>query len=314
MHALAVALGRRLIQAVLVGLIVGTLCFIMAHVLPGDMAFRIAAGRYGYDSVNAAAADAVRAELGLDRPLVFQFLAWIGNVLRLDLGRSMVNNELVIANVAHELGYTLKLSLWTVAIAALIGPPLGFVAGLRPGGVADRVSLIASAVVRALPAFVLGIVLIDVLALRFDLLPAAGFSDFSHVLLPALTLGLGLAAASSRVARDAMADVAASAQFLFARTKGLSDTQALLRHGLRNVGVPVVAYLGVQLVYLVEGVVVIEVLFSWPGIGHGLTDAIFERDLPMLQGGSLVLGLLFVVLNTLVDLACLAIDPRRRTA
>lgn len=314
MRAIAAALLRRLVQAVLVGLIVGTLCFVMAHVLPGDMAFRIAAGRYGYDGVNAAAAEAVRAELGLDRPLAVQFAEWIGRVLRFDLGRSVVSNERVIDSVLSELGYTVKLALCTVAIAVLAGPPLGFVAGLRPGGLADRVSLAASVLVRALPVFVIGILLIDLMALRLDLLPAAGFSDPGHVVLPACTLGLYLAATSSRVARDAMADVAASPQFLFARTKGLPDAQALLRHGLRNAGVPVVAYLGVQLIYLVEGVVIIEVLFSWPGIGHGLTDSIFERDLPMLQGASLVLGLLFVVLNALVDLACLAIDPRRRTA
>lgn len=310
----AIALARRLAQAVLVALIVGTLCFIMVRILPGDMAYRIASGRYGYDNVTTAAAEAVRAELGLDRPAIVQFGEWIADILSFDLGHSLVSGDKVVHEIAHQLGYTLELSLWTIVIALFIGPPLGLLAGMRPGGIADRASLVAASVLRALPAFVLGIVLIEVVALRLDLLPAAGYHEHGNVVLPALTLALGLAAVSSRVARDAMADVAASAHFLFARTKGLSDAQALRRHGLRNVGVPVVAYLGVQLVYLVEGVVVVEILFSWPGIGHALVHAIFGRDVPMVQGTALVMGLAFVLLNTLVDLACLAIDPRRRTA
>ncbi len=314
MRGFALALARRLGQAVLVALIVGTLCFAMIHVLPGDMAYRIASGRYGYDYVTSATADAVRAELGLDRPAIVQLAEWLGQLLRFDLGTSLVSGERVVNEIAHQLGYTLELSLWTIVMAALISVPLGLLAGARPDGRLDRASLVASAVLRALPAFVLGIILIELIALRLNILPAAGYHEHGNVILPALTLALGLAAVSSRVTRDAMADVAASAQFLFARTKGLTDAQALRRHGVRNVGVPVVAYLGVQLIYLVEGVVVVEILFSWPGIGHALVHAIFGRDVPMVQGTALVMGLLFVLLNTIIDLACLAIDPRRRTA
>ncbi len=314
MRAFAVALGRRAVQAALVALIVGTLCFVLVRLLPGDMAFRIAAGRYGYDYVNAAAAAAVRAELGLDRPALVQFVDWLAQLMRFDLGVSLVSGDRVIDEIAHQLGHTLTLAVAAIILALLIGPPLGLLAGLRPHGVADRLSLVAATVLRALPTFVVGIVLIEILALRFDLLPAAGFHEHGNLVLPALALALGLAAVSCRVTRDAMVDVAASPQFLFARTKGLADGQALLRHGLRNVGVPVVAYLAVQLVYLVEGVVVVETLFAWPGIGHALVHAIVGRDIPMVQGCALVMGLMFVLLNALVDLACIAIDPRRRAA
>lgn len=312
MGVLALALGRRLLQAVLVALIVGVLCFWLVHLLPGDMALRIAAGRYGYDLVSVAAADAVRAELGLDRPAALRLLEWMASIARFDLGVSLVTGDRVIDEIHLQLGHTVMLSLGALALSLLIGPPLGVLAGLRPGGVVDRLTLVLAAAFRATPAFLLGVVLIHILALQLDLLPAAGFDEPAHVILPALTLALIFAAASCRVARDATADVVDSPQFQFARTKGLSDMQTLRRHGLRNAGVPVVAYLGMQLVHLVEGVVVVESLFAWPGIGHALVHAIVARDVPMVQGTALVLGLFFVLLNMAVDVACLAIDPRRR--
>jgi peptide/nickel transport system permease protein len=312
LRGLAAALSRRALQAACVAFAVGALSFLLVRLLPGDMALRIAAGRYGYDIVSAAAADSVRAELGLDRPVVVQFLDWLWRLARGDLGRSLVTGETVASEIAHQLGATLTLSLAALALSVMIGPPLGFAMGLRPGGLADRVGLALAAALRALPAFVIGIVLIVVVSVRLGALPAAGHGGAENLVLPAATLALGLAAVSSRVARDAMAAVRASPYFAFARTKGLGDGAALVRHGLRNAAVPVVAWLGVQLAALVEGVVVVESLFAWPGIGHALVHAVIARDVPMVQGTALALGLIFVTLNALVDLACLALDPRAR--
>ncbi len=312
LRPLAGVFARRALQALFVALAVGTVSFFLMRLLPGDLAFRIAAGRYGYDIVSAAAAEAVRAELGLDRPWFHALAAWWGELLHLDLGVSLVSGEPVAGDIAHQLGHTLVLALSAVALSLLIGPPLGVLAGLRPGGVLDRATLVLAVVLRALPPFVLGILLIIGLAVHLGYLPAAGHGEATSLVLPALTLALGLAAGSCRVARDAMRDAAGSAWFAFARTKGLPDRAALLRHGLRNAAVPVVAYVGVQLAFVIEGVVILETLFAWPGIGHALVHAIFWRDIPMVQGTVLVLALLFVLLNALVDLACLAIDPRRR--
>lgn len=305
-------LYRRILQALLVALIVGTLCFFIVRLLPGDMAFRIAAGRYGYDLVNAAAAEAVRQELGLDRPLLVQLATWWRDLLTFNFGTSLLSGERVIDEIGHELGHSIELAVTAVLIAAAIGPGLGMLAGVRPGGILDKVTLVATAILRAFPPFIVGLVLILLFAVKLRVAPVAGHGHAGSIILPALTLAIGLAAVSCRVARDAMASVGASAFFVFARTKGLSDRQALQHHGLRNVGVPVVAYLGVQLVYLIEGVVIVETLFAWPGIGHALVHAIVGRDVPMIQGTAIVMGVLFVFLNTLVDLACLAIDPRRR--
>ena len=314
MHPLARVLLHRLWQALVVALLVGTATWFLMRLLPGDMAWRIAASRYGYDLVNAAAAEAVRAELGLDRPAWQALLAWWADLARLNLGHSLVSGEPVLQALVHELGATLQLSVAALVLSALLGVPLGVLAGRRPGSALDRATLAGAVLLRALPPFVLGLLLIIVFAVQMAALPAAGHGEHGNLVLPTLTLALPLAALSCRVARDAMVAVGGSAYFAFARTKGLGERQALLRHALRNIGVPVVAYLGVQMVMLVEGVVVVETLFAWPGIGHALVHAIFGRDVPMIQGTALAMGLLFVVFNALVDLACQAIDPRRRAA
>lgn len=305
---------QRGLQALVVAALVGTLSFLMMRMLPGDTAFRVAAARYGFDMVSAAAAEAVRAELGLALPWTDALLRWWHHLLQFDLGLSSVTGAPVIDEIVHQLGHTLRLAVAALAVSCAIAVPLGFAAGLRAGGALDRGTLVASVLLRAMPPFVLGIVLVTVLAIEWNLMPAGGHHIHGALLMPALTLGLGLAATSMRVARNAMASVAEAPYFAFARVKGLTDGQALLRHGVRNAAIPLVAYLGVQLVYLVEGVVVIETLFAWPGIGHALVHAIFGRDVPMIQGTALVMGLMFVALNTLVDLACAWIDPRVRLA
>ncbi|MBC9206396.1 ABC transporter permease [Roseomonas aerophila] len=308
------ALGGRAVQALLVALLVGASCFLMVRLLPGDMAYRVAASRYGYDLVDSAAAEAVRQELGLDRPWLLQLGAWFADLARLDLGVSLASGEAVLDLLSVQLGHTLLLSVVALAFSLLLGPPLGVLTGLRPGGWLDGGALALAAALRAVPAFVIGIALMLVLAVEWDWLPVAGVGGWREVILPALTLALGLAAASSRVTRDAVAAVVASPYFAFARMKGLSDASAFRRHGLRNASIPVIAYLGLQLVTLIEGVVVVESLFAWPGIGHALVHAVLGRDIPMVQGTALLMGLLFVGLNAATDLACWALDPRRQGA
>lgn len=304
------AIGYRVAQAVIVELLVGVLTFLMMQALPGDMAFRIAAGRYGYDAVNAQAAEAVRQELGLDRPAIAAFGIWFMDLLRLDFGTSVISGAPVIDEIRHQLGASLQLAGAALLLSLLIGPPLGVLAGLRAGGWLDRGLLVISTALRSVPQFLMGLVLIVLLSIHLGWLPAAGYGKPAHFILPALTLALGLAAVSARIARDAMAGVASSPFYAFGRWKGLSETQLFRRHGLRNIGVALVTFLGLQFAMLVEGVVVIESIFGWPGIGHALVHAIFGRDVPMVQGTALLLGLGFVVLNALVDLAAHWIDPR----
>lgn len=303
---------RRAGQAGLVAWAVGTLTFVLMRLLPGDFAYRIAAGRYGYDYVNQAAAEAVSAELGLDRPALVQYLEWLLNLLQFNLGDSLVSGNPVAQELYHQLGHSLQLALFATFFSLLIAIPLGVYAGRHAGSKGDKISLVFSIIVRAQPVFVVGLILVLLFALKWRLLPVAGFGSSEFVILPALSLALAMAALSSRMIRNATYDVVNAPYYRFARYKGLSEAQAFTHHAQPNITLPVLAFVGIQAVGLIEGIVMIESLFSWPGIGHALAHAIFGRDVPMIQGAALMMGLIFVVLNTLVDLIAYALDPRQR--
>ena len=298
------------IQALVVAVLVGIISFAMVQSLPGDIAYRIAAGRYGYDMMDAAAAAAVRLELGLDQHWSLQLISWLSSLVQFDLGRSLVYGKPVIDEIMLQLGYTLLLAAGALVVSLLIAIPVGIFAGINPGGLVDKLSLSSSVFLRAIPAFALGLMLVLVFSVHLKLLPVAGFRGFSHLILPSLTLGIGLASVSNRIVKDSVQQAMASDWQLFARTKGLSAKMTLWLHVLRNAALPIVAYVGVQLAFIIEGVVIVETVFAWPGIGHALVHAIFNRDIAMLQGTALCLGLLYVLLNLIIDIFCRVLDPR----
>lgn len=303
-------LFARFIQLILVMWSVGTLTFVLMRSLSGDMAYRIAASRYGYDQTNATSAELVRQELDLDKPWWQAYGSWLGDLAQLNLGNSLVSGERVWTEIAHQFGHTLSLALVALLISLLIGPPLGLLIAQKPNGFFDRLSLVVSTVVRSMPSFIIGILLMMLFAIWLKWLPVAGYGEWYHFILPALTLALGLSVVSVRVSRHAMADVQNMPYYEFSRLKGLDKFRTFTRHGLRNVAIPILAYHSVQLIYLIEGVVVVESLFAWPGSGHALVHAVIARDVPMIQGTALVMGGLFVLLNTLVDMLNAMIDPR----
>lgn len=300
---------KRLLQLFAVSWGVGTLTFMLMRALPGDMAYRIAAGRYGQDAVDAQAAELVRDELGLNQNAWSAYWQWLQDLLQLNLGNSLVSGLPVMDELWHMLGHSLLLAVVSLLLAAVIAIPLGLASAYWKGWF-DRLTLLISVGLRAIPVFVIGLIAIVIFALELNWLPVAGFGTPAHLVLPALTLGISLAAISNRVVTTEAKRVFSAPFYEFAQTKGLSQGQAFVRHGLRNIAVPVVAFLGIQLITVVEGVVMVESLFSWPGIGHGLAHAIFARDIPVIQGAALMMGALFVALNTLVDLACYRLDPR----
>jgi peptide/nickel transport system permease protein len=309
---LARVLAGRALQGIGVAVLVAGLCFLVVQRLPGDIAYRVAAGRYGYDLVDGESAAAVSRELGLDRPAWQQLLTWLGDLAQLDLGRSLVTQRPVSSEVGYYLTGTLQLAAAALLLAVAIGAVLGTVAARRPGGAVDRLTDLWVAAVRALPAFLLGLLLIVVLSVQLKLLPAVGHGGSTTIVLPALTLALGLSGLITRVTRDAVVEVSRADYVRFARTKGLSERVVLLRHVVRNAAVLLVPYLGAQAVLLIEGVVVVEALFSWHGLGHALVHAVFWRDVPVLQATALVLALLVVAVNTIVDVTVLWLDPRPR--
>ncbi|GAA4877826.1 ABC transporter permease [Ferrimonas pelagia] len=305
-------LKRRLLQAMLVAWSVGTLTFVLMHLLPGDFAYRIAAGRYGYDQVNKLAADAVHVELGLADPAWLQYLSWLWDLLRFDLGNSLISGAPVLQEIQHQLGHSLQLALFATVFSLLIAVPIGVYCGKRAKGPADQLCLMISTLLRAQPVFVIGLVLVLIFALQLGWFPVAGFGGSQYLILPAISLALTMAALSNRIIRNNTASVMGSPYMQFARLKGLNAEQAFARHAAPNIALPVIAFVGVQAIALIEGIVMIESLFSWPGIGHALAHAIFGRDVPMIQASALLMGLLFVLINTVVDLLGYWLDPRQQ--
>ncbi|WP_203337006.1 ABC transporter permease [Nocardioides limicola] len=301
-------------QALGVALAVSILCFVVVQRLPGDVSYRIAAGRYGYDLVDNAAAAAVAAELGLDRPAWQQFGSWLAALAQGDLGRSLVTSRPVGEELAFYLLGTLQLTGAALLVAILIGGSVGVLAARHPGSLVDHLATTWVASVRALPPFLLGLLLVLVFSVQLGWLPAVGHGNSTSLVLPAMTLGLGLSGLVARVTRETVINVWSSSYVQFAHTRGIRERLVLLRHVLRNSAVVLVPYLGAQAILLIEGVIVVESLFAWQGLGHALVHAVFWRDIPMLQATALALALLVVSLNTVVDLIVLRLDPRPRRA
>ncbi len=302
-------LVQRLIQLLGVSWGVGTLTFVLMRALPGDMAYRIAAGRYGEDGVDSQAAEMIRQELGLDQNPFVAYGHWLVDLLQFNLGESLISGMPVSAELWHMLSHSALLAGAGILLSLVFAIPLGFFSAYH-GGWVDRLTLTLSVGMRAVPVFVIGLLAILLFALELNWLPVAGYGTVAHLILPALTLAISLAAISSRVVATETQRVLNEPFFEFAQTKGLPFWRAFRLHGIRNIAVPVVAFIGLQMITVIEGVVMIESLFSWPGLGHGLAHAIFARDIPVIQGTALVMGALFVGLNTLVDVVCYYLDPR----
>lgn len=301
-----------LLHGVAVGLVVASLSFVVVNLTKGDTALEIAIARYGIAITNEALVEQIRVEEKLDQSLWIQYARWIGHTFTFDFGRSLVSKEKVSDLLWYHFRYTLVLSLAAMLVSLVIALPWGICCGIYPGGSFDNISGLVSSALVAVPHFVTGVLLILALAIQLQWLPVAGFFTLSHLVLPAATLGIGLAAFSSRVIATAIVDVRGALFYQFARMKGLTETRVLLGHGIKNASIPVITYIGLQTAHLLDGVVVVETLFAWPGIGKLILDSILARDIPVVQGAGLLIGLMYVAVNATVDLICLALDPCRR--
>lgn len=300
---------NRILQLFAVVFGVGALTFVLMRSLPGDMAFRIASSRYGQDNVSAEAAEYIRQELNLNQSGISSFFSWLIDLAQFNLGNSLVSGQPVSDIVSHQLGHSLMLAVAGLALSVLIAFPLGL-ASVKWQKWFEPFAVVFSIAVRALPVFVIGLIFILMFALYWQWLPVAGFDTPQHLILPTLTLAIALAATSNRIVASSTRQVLRAPFYQFSMMKGLSPLRTFQRHGVRNILLPVVAFIGIQFITVIEGIVMIESLFSWPGVGHGLAHAIFARDIPVIQGTALCLGVMFVMLNTVVDLLCYWIDPR----
>ena len=285
------------------------------HLVPGDPV-RLALGtRFSQETY-----DALRARNGLDLPLVEQYLTWAGRALTGDLGVSFRGGEPVTALIAERLPATLTLAFASVLLALLIAVPLGAVSALRPRSFVDRAATVVSQIGISVPDFWLAIVLILVFAGGLGWFPTGGYVPFfedpvgwaHHLVLPVIATGVVSGSVLTRFVRSSVLEALGSDHVRTAQSKGLQTRQVFSWHVLRNALLPLVTVTGVQLAYLLSGVVVIEIVFNWPGLGQLALQAVRDRDYPVLQGAILLFALVFLLINLVVDLMYTAIDPRIR--
>jgi len=289
--------------------------FALLSVLPGDPAAVILGTQATPESLAS-----LRSELGLDRPVVVQYLDWSGDLLRGDFGTSYINRLSIGRQIVDRLTVTVPLALMGIALAVLVAVPAGVLAAARHRKATDTVVSTLSQLGLAVPAFWAGLVFVTFLAVRWRIFPAGGFPGWSDdflgslkaLVLPSVSLALVQGAILARYVRSAVLEVMNEDFIRTARAKGLTRTGALWRHGLRNAAIPVVTILGLQLAALLAGTVVIESVFVLPGLGNLLLQAISRRDLLLVQGAAFVIAAIILLVNLIVDLSYPLIDPRVR--
>ncbi|MGD8266488.1 MAG: ABC transporter permease [Chromatiales bacterium] len=284
-----------------------SLVFFLIHLIPGDPVEYILG-----DSARPADREALRSELGLDRPLPVQYADYLSGLLRFDLGNSLHSKQPVSALLLERLPATLKLSLVAFLLAVLIALPLGVLAATRSGTFWDSGAMTLSLLGVSIPNFWLGPMLILLFSLWLGLTPVSGMEQPGSVILPAITLGVSLAAILARMVRSSLLEVLGEDYIRTARAKGVSEQRIVWRHALGNALLPVITLLGLQFGALLAGSVITEKVFSWPGIGLLLIDAIQQRDYPVVQGTVLLIAVSYLIVNRLTDLTYRVVDPRVR--
>ncbi len=298
-------LARRLLLSLptLAGVLV--VVFLLLYVAPGDPVQAMVGER-----ADAATIARLRAELRLDEPLLTQFTHYAGGVLRGDLGTSYITGRPILSDIAERFPKTLLLAASAMVMAAIVGISIGVVSARWPGGWIDRLSLGAAYLGISFPVYWVGLLLILLFAVTLRWLPPSGYGRIEHLVLPALALGSRSIAFLARVTRSSMLDVLGSDFVRTARAKGLAEGAVVVRHALRNALIPVITVLGLDFGYYLTGSILTETIFSWPGLGRYVVNAISRRDLPAIQGSVLFLSVVFVAVNLVTDLAYAKADPR----
>jgi len=309
-------LGRRLILTLAMAWVVATIVFLALHMVPGDPAELLLSTSGAMP--DPATVQELREKLGLDQPILVQYGHFLAGLARGDLGTSLVDDYPVIQEIALRLPRTLELILAGTLMALVVGVPAGVYAAVHRGGAFDRVASWITALLLAVPVFVVGTLLVLLLAQTLRLMPAGGFvpltqdpaQHFKLLTLPAVAIAKGLAAVLFRMTRAATLDALAHDYVRTARAKGLSPKRVLAVHVLRNALNPVVTVLGLQMGTLLGGTVLVEYVFNWPGLSTPLLRAVEGRDYPMVVGIILTISVLFLLINLVVELLHAAIDPR----
>lgn len=282
-----------------------TLVFLLIHLIPGDPV-EVMLG----ESALPADREALRMELGLDRPILEQYGDFLIGLSKGDLGRSLHQREPVLGLILKRYPATLQLTLAAMAISLVISLPAGILSGIRQYSLVDHSTMFMALLGVSMPNFWLGPLLILVFSIRLGWLPVSGRGGIEHLVLPALTLGASMAAIVARMTRSSVLEVLREDYVVTARAKGLSEGTVILKHVLRNAMLPVLTVVGLQFGALLAGAIITETIFSWPGLGTLLVNAIQTRDYPIVQGCVLMISVSYVVVNLFTDLVYALIDPR----
>ncbi|MBX3092936.1 MAG: ABC transporter permease [Cryobacterium sp.] len=309
------AVLHRAVAAVILFLVISFLVFSLLALAPGSLETTLLGARPATPELIAA----IRAEYHLDDPFLVQYLRWLGGAVQLDFGRSIVSGAPVLAIVSERLLVSVQLAVLALVFAAVLAIPAGMMAAAAKGRARDRMATFTSVLAMSAPPFVVGTLLIYLFGVYWSVLPVygagtEGFDRFRHLILPAVSLGLGLGAIIFRQTRAAALDVLDQDFITFARARGLSRTRVAVTYALRNVALPIVASLGLVLIVALPGAVLIEVVFSIPGFGSMMVEAVGAKDVPVVQGLALFSAVYVVAVTILVDMASAAVDPRLRRA
>jgi peptide/nickel transport system permease protein len=307
---------KRILATIPVMIIVAVFVFLMLRLSPGDPAAVIAG-----DYATTEDVERIREQLGLNEPIPVQLMNWIGQLAKGDLGQSIFSRKPVTELIGQRIEPTLLLALTTIIFAVLVAVPLGTIAAWRAGSIVDRSVMLFSVGGFSIPVFVLGYILIYILAMQLKILPVQGYkSPFEHglgpflyhMILPTLTLSVIFIALIARMTRASVMEVLEEDYVRTARSKGQSEFKILLRHALRNAAVPIVTVIGIGIALLIGGVVVTESVYNIPGLGRLVLDAVLARDYPIIQGLILFFSFIYIMINLLIDLSYMLFDPRIR--
>ena len=306
---------KRLLMSVAVLFVVTVMIFVIVRLSPGDpIQNRI--GPYGdYSPENVAR---IEAELGLDKPWTVQYGIWLSNCLKGDLGVSMRNGASITEIVFEKLGVSVELIIVAIIFASLIAIPLGIVTGINSGGWMDQIASVFSTSFLAMPSFCTGLLLIVICSVKLKLLPSNGYVPFAenpikniqYLIMPALTLGLYLVDVITRFVRSETMEVVSSNYVRTARAKGMPKNIVNTRHILKNIGTTLVTVIGIEFATLLGGTVIVEQLFGWSGLGWYIFQSVANRDYPAVQGAVLIIAVAFVIINMLMDILYVILDPR----
>jgi peptide/nickel transport system permease protein len=308
-------IARRIGQLLPVLLVASLVLFVMLRVVPGDPARQLLGKQATQEQV-----DQLRAEVGLDKPMIEQYWDWVKGIPTGDLGETIGTGEPVTGLITHALPVTLQLTILAVVIATLIGLPVALFSASRPGGKVDTALTWFSVLATSIPTFVWGLTMVLLFSLTLKLLPSSGYVPFGEnpvqwaksMVMPAFALAMPTIGTLSRVARASMLETLDEPYVQFARSKGISQNRLLLVHGLKNAAVPIVAVAAAEFGYLLGDAVIVETIFSLPGMGKLMIDAFLDRDYAIIQGAGIVYTILVVMSGLLADVVSAKIDPRIR--